>query len=66
VTWNRRVQGLESSGKDRQTGECTYGQEPYGYTTPSSFEEPDTVYLSRMKMSKRTLWTVMKKRKEIE
>jgi hypothetical protein len=50
VTWNRKVQGLESSGKDRQTGECTYGQEPYGYTTPSSFEEPDTVYLSRMKM----------------
>ena len=31
VTWNRKVQGLESSGKDRQTGECTYGQEPYGY-----------------------------------
>jgi hypothetical protein len=50
VTWNRKVRGLESSGKDRQTGECTYGQEPYGYTTPSSFEEPDTVHLSRMKM----------------
>jgi hypothetical protein len=32
VTWNRKVQGLESSGKDRQTGECTYGQEPYGYS----------------------------------
>jgi hypothetical protein len=33
VTWNRKVQGLESSGKDRQTGECTYGQERYGYTS---------------------------------
>jgi hypothetical protein len=41
VTWKRRVQGLESSGKDRQTGECTYGQEPYGYNGSNVC---DTVY----------------------
>jgi hypothetical protein len=52
VTLKRRVQGLESSGKDRQTGECTNRQEPYGYTSPSSFEEPDQAFKSHENVKK--------------
>jgi hypothetical protein len=73
VTWNPRVQGLESSGKDRQTGECTNGQEPYGYMCSNSCAVPPEIVINnvevidscRRKLIYRKLnsrhWTVCKK-----